>query len=185
MFNILLTVFILMYIYYLYLDIISYSKPEKQKININIPEIPTLKAEKIQSSVIGEPKIWDLKYVKNIAILNKKIKQFENKCITYFFKKRGKIYTIELSTGKNLKFFGITEKENKKYAIFYDKSKKNKKVFLVKEGEKIDKFLILKKITNNNVVLENISNCKQKQIITLEILSVDIKKYKKKKEEIK
>jgi len=187
MINILIALAILIYLYDLYVNMINYSKPEKRKLYIAVPEIPLLQVEKPTNSIIQSPDIWNLKTPKDLSFLQQNLRNqsLDIQCITYNPIKSGKIYVIKTSTGNSLKFFGIVVKERKKYAIFYDSSRKEKKIFLVSKREKIDKFLLLKDIKSDSIILENLSNCPQKQIITLEILSINMTKYQKQKEEAK
>lgn len=166
------------YLYFQYKSILNSVIPERKKVEIKVPSIPPIKVELPENAlVLAQPDLWNLKPTKVVLPTTTQNQQLpQNTCVLYTPRKSGKTYILQSSTGQTIKFFGIAVRKNEKYAIFYDPLRETKKVFLVKKGEKINQNLILKDIKDNNIILTNTSNCEEKQMITLKILSVNEEK---------
>jgi len=164
----------ILYIYKLYKEIFFQTSPQINSSFITLPEIPPLEIETVKKYYFDDAELWNIKPEEiktQLGVVEKENKLSKN-CINYSIEKIGKIYEINNTFGKVFQFFGIVERNGKKFAVFYDKTKKENKILLVKEGQKIDRHLILKKITENSIIIDNKKSCKNENQLILEIFEI-------------
>ncbi len=161
---------------------INYINSQKSDFKISQLNIPEIKIEIKKENVLSDFSIWDIvvtqisQEIKNGGTVVRKV--FPK----YEIKKFGQVNAIyKLGNAKDRwEFYGIIKKGKNSFAIFYNPSLKEKKWRLVKEGEKIDDNLTIKKIGSKNIIISYYKNENETEELQLKVFYVEEEKFKKK-----
>ena len=142
-------------------------KEAQRSFHFEIPQIPAISQTLPSKSSIGNFSVWGLKPPQDHAFL---ARQTQNQQIEedYIYKKINGIPSICKPNNENYRwaFYGILIKNKRLFAIFYNPALK--KIKLVGRKESIDKGLIIKQISNDQVCVQNQAG----KVFTLKIFTI-------------
>ena len=148
--------------------------------------VPSIGVVLPSESLIGDSKIWNLKgreKLQSAVSPNGSSAKGENSsgCAGYTTGKKGKIEFLKGPDGKEIVFFGVVVKNRKKYAVFYDASRPETKVLLLKEGDLLSDKLKVGRIGRETLELLPVS-CDNPQVLKLRVFYIDIEEFQKREE---
>jgi len=148
--------------------------------------VPSIGVILPSESPIGDSEIWNLKKrekFQNAVSSNGSSVKGENfpGCAEYTTGKKGNVEFLKGPDGKEILFFGVVVKNRKRYAVFYDPSRPESKIFLLREGDLLGDKLKLKKIGRETLELLPVS-CDKPQVVKLHIFYINIEEFQKREE---